>query len=149
MARSPRDIRNLLVALYAWFVSAFFGAVLIDVAYARLLRGVSAAVLQPVYRGVSDFLLILGAFSVVAALAAITVSLSVRPAAYLLTASVLLLGSEFLVPIFLFPMLRTSPDATIPAIVPALRLLPIALASLLALAALRASFRQPVGPRRP
>jgi hypothetical protein len=148
MARSP-GIRNLLVALYAWFVSAFFGAVLLDAAYSRLLRDASAAVVQPVYREVSDFLLILGAFSVLAALAAIALSIRVRPAAWLLTASVLLLGSEFLGPILLFPMLRTSADATIPAIVPVLRLLPIALSSVVSLAALRASFRHPVGPGRP
>jgi hypothetical protein len=142
----PRGIRHLLGALYAWSVTVFFGAVLLDVVYANLLHGVSAATLEPVYRGVSDFLLVLGALVLASALAAIVVSAGNRPATYLFAASLVCLSSEFIAPIFFFPLLRTSPESVVGAIGPGLRLLPIALAPLLALGALRGTFRDPIAP---
>jgi hypothetical protein len=142
MTSIPRTVRHLVGGLYAWSVAVFFGAVLLDVVYSKLLDKASESVAQSVYGEVSDFLLILGAFSIIAALAAIGFSWSNRSATYLLASSLAVLLSEFLGPIVLFPLVRTLPDSSILAIGPLFRLVPIALASLLALSALRASFRQ-------
>lgn len=138
-----RTVGHLVGALYAWSVAVFFGAALLDVVYSKLLDNARDSVAQSVLGEASDFLLILGAFSVMAALAAIGFTWSIRPATYLFAASLAVLLSEFLSPIALFPLLGTLPDSSIMVVGPILRLVPIALASLLALGALRISFRQP------
>jgi hypothetical protein len=144
MASLPRSIRQLFGALYAWCVAVFFGAVLLDVVYGDLLNALSASLEQSVFGEVSDFLLILAAFSSLAALAAIGLSIGIRSATYAFASSLLLLSSEFLGPIVFFPLLRSLPLSMIPPIGTFLRLSPVALASFLAFWGLRASFQDPL-----
>ena len=144
MGSLPRSIRHLFGALYTWCVAVFFGAVLLDAVYGGLLNRLSASLAQSVSGEVSDFLLILGAFSFLAALAAIGASIGIRPATYAFAASLLLLSSEFLGPTVLSPLLRSLPLSMMLRIGTVLRLLPLALASFLAFWGLRASFQDPL-----
>ena len=99
-----RTVRRLFGALYAWSAAAFFGAVLLDVVYASFLGNVDASITQPVFGEVSDFLLLLGVGSLFAGLAAIVVCWNAPLARNLFALSLLvLLVSEFLVPVVLFP----------------------------------------------
>jgi hypothetical protein len=133
----------LLGALYAWTAAVYFGAVLLDVVYSSLLGSVDERLARPVYGEVSDFLLILAGLSLLAGLAAIAVSWDFTPARVLFAASLLVVAaSEFLTPIALRPLLGTSPNPPVLAITPLVRLVPLALASLLALGAFRAVPRE-------
>jgi hypothetical protein len=146
MASFRRTVRDLVGGLYAWSVAVFFGAVLLDVVYSHLLDNASEPVAQSVYGEVSDVLLILGAFSVIAALAAIGFSWSIRSATYLFATSLAVLLFEFIGPVVLFPLQRTLPDSSVLAIGPLIRLVPIAVASLLAVSAFCALFHQSMSP---
>jgi hypothetical protein len=148
MTRLPPTVTHLFGALCAWSATVFLGAVLLDVAYAGLLKNVDESLVRPVYGEVSDFLLSLGGFSFLAALTATAVSWDFPSARNLFAASSLLLASEFLAPIVLFPLLRASPDSSLAGVGPYVRVVPLALASLLALGAFRASFRDSL-PRSP
>jgi hypothetical protein len=139
----PRSIRHLFGALYAWCVAVFFGAVLLDIVYGGLLNSLNAPLAQSAFGEVSDFLLILGAFSFLAALAAIGVSAGMLSATYAFAASLLLLSSEFLAPVILSPALSSSRVSSFP-IGTVLRLVPVALASFLAFWGLRASLQDPL-----
>jgi len=145
MTSSTRTVRDLLVALYAWLVTVYLGAVALDVVYSRLLAAASAAAAAPVFGEVSDFLLLVGGLAVLAAVGAMASSAGHRAATHLLSASVACLLFELLGPVLLLPLLGSSSSS--PRL-PLLRLLPIALASLLAFAALRRSL-QDSGPRSP
>lgn len=144
----PRTVAHVLGAVSAWSAAVFLGAVLIDVVYSGLLEDVDESFLRSVSGEVSDVLLILGGFSFLATLAAIATSWNAPLARNLFAASSLLLASEYLAPIVLVPLVGTSPDSPAAAIDPYVRLVPIALASLLALGAYRALFRDSL-PRSP
>jgi len=147
MMRSLRTVRHVFGALYTWSAAVFFGAVLLDVVYASLLGVVDESLTQPVFGEVSDFLLVLGAFSLLAGLAAIALAWNVPLARNLFALSLLVLAvSEFLVPIVLFPLLRATPDSSVLGITPYVRLVPLALASLLALGGLWALFLESLPP---
>jgi hypothetical protein len=138
-----RNLGRLLGAVYAWLLAVFLGAVLLDIVYSTLLEDVEDFLAGPsVYSEVADFLLILGALTILFALAAIVVSWDVGSARNLfLLSSMLLVGFEFLVPIVLFPVLRSSPGSAILGLGPLIRLAPTALASLLAFAGVRDLYR--------
>jgi len=138
-----RNLGRLLGTIYAWILAVFLGAVLLDIVYSTLLKDVDGFLAGPsVYSEVSDFLLILGALTILFALAAIVVSWDVGSARNLLLASSLLLvGFEFLVPMVLFPVLRSSSGSSILGLGPLIRLVPTALASLLAFAGVRDLYR--------
>ena len=135
-----KSVRNFLGALYAWSTAVFFGAVLIDVVYASLLREAAGAFVKPVFGEVADFLLLLAAPVVFTALAATALSWDVPGARHLFLASLLVLALEFILPIFLSPLLKTSPNSPITGISPYLRLAPLAVASVLALGGYRNLF---------
>jgi len=125
--------------MYAWSTAVFFGAVVLDIVYSRLLRdAVGSGPASSVYREVSDFLLLLGAFPLLAALLAIGVSWRVPRARNLFPISLVAVASEFFVPVVLFPLLRISTQSDL-AMGRFIRLIPIALASLLAVAGFRSS----------
>jgi len=138
-----RSLGRLLSGCYAWILAVFLGAVLLDIVYASLLDAVEGFRAGPfVYSEVSDFLLFLGALTVLFALAAIVLSWPVTSARNLFLASVLLLvGFEFLAPLLLFPVLRSSQGSSAPGLGPFIRLAPTALASLLAFAGLPGLYR--------
>jgi hypothetical protein len=130
------NVARLAAGLYAWSLAIFLGAVLLDIVYSGLLEGVGGCLdLSAVCTEISDFLLIPAALAVVLSLAAIAVSWHVASARNLLLASlVLLVGFEFLLPMVLFPALRTSAGPFIAGLGPWIRLVPTASASILALA---------------
>ena len=102
----PGDGFSALVAgFYAWVVTIFFGAVLLDVLYARRAPGAASS-------EAADFLLLLSAISVFAAIPAIGFAWKTRTARYLLVASLLIIVLEFLVPIFFASLLRGLAIAT-------------------------------------
>lgn len=141
---SLRTVRYVIGGLFAWSASVFFGAVLLDVVYSSLLGDPSGSSLQTVYREVSDFLLVLGAPTLLVGLLAAAIWWNSAPARSLFLISLLCLSLEFSMPIVLFPLLRTSPDSSSFGFGPYVRLVPLALASLLALAAFRSLSRDPL-----
>lgn len=93
---------SLAVGSYAWIVAIFFGMILLDVAYAKSLRGSSGmATVATVFSDVSDYLLLVGALAVLTGLSAIVLSWNSRWARNCLIGSLLVLATEFLVPVFL------------------------------------------------
>lgn len=100
--REPMEkLGSLVVGLYAWVITAFFGAVLLDVVYANVTPGAAAA-----FSEAADFLLLVGAVTVLAALGAIGLSWNSRVARILFIASLLIIALEFLAPAFLSSFLR-------------------------------------------
>lgn len=132
--RHSRGLAGLVAAAYAWILAVFLGAVLLDIIYSSLLQEVDAFEAGPsVFSEVSDFLLMLGALTIAAALAAVVVSWAVRSARRMFLASVVLLvGFEFLAPVVLFPVLRGSQGSSVLGLGPLVRLVPTGVASLLA-----------------
>jgi hypothetical protein len=142
--REPRNPGHLLASIYAWILAVFLGAVLLDIVYSTLLEDVEGFLAGPsVYSEVADFLLILGALTIIFALAAIVFSWDVGSARNLfLASSLLFVGFEFLAPVVLFPVLRSSQGSSVLGLGPLIRLVPTALASLLAFAGVRDLYRQ-------
>jgi hypothetical protein len=137
---------RILAGIYAWLLAVFFGSVLLDVVYSRLLKsaeGFPAG--SPVFGEVADFLLILGAVTFLFALAAFVFSFGSAPARNLFLASFLLLGFEFVAPVILSPLLQGQMASSISALGPWLRLVPSGLASVLAFAGLQALYRTAKG----
>ena len=141
---SPRTVRHLFGALYAWSAAVFFGAVLLDVVYSSLLRDVDPSLAAAIFGEASDFLLLLGAPTFLAGLAAIALFWNTPSARSLLALSLLAHCLEFLAPIVLIPVLGTTPGSPGLGITPYVRLVPLALASLLAIGAFRALNRDPL-----
>ena len=81
----PVDVfRSLVVEGYAWLVTLDLGAVLLDIVYARAVPEAAAA-----FSEAGDFLLLIRAVSIVAAIAAIGLAWRSRLARYTLLASLL------------------------------------------------------------
>jgi hypothetical protein len=142
--RQLRDLRHLLAGAYAWMLAVFLGAVLLDIVYSGLLKDANGFVAASVvFSEVADFLLMLGAFTILSAFAAVVLAWDVGSARNLfLASSLLLIGFEFLVPVILFPILRSAQGSALLGLGPVIRLLPTALASLLAFAGVRDLHRQ-------
>lgn len=111
-------IRYLLAGLYAWIVSVYSGAILLDIVYARF----ASDVLKPsetttLFSHVADLLLFIGMLAVLFAICAIVSSWNLRSARNLFIASILLFASiEFLTPIlfsWLIMKAQTSLDLNI------------------------------------
>ncbi len=90
-----------VVGLYAWMVTCFFGAVLLDVAYANSLREVLGSRGAAVFSAISDVLLLVGLVTLLAALGAVAAGWRSSGARVFLVASLLVLAAEFAVPVFL------------------------------------------------
>ena len=87
-------LRNLIVGLYAWTVTVFLGAVLVDVAYSRAAPEAAAAA------GGQDLLLRVFAIAFLAGIGALAASLGSLSPSILIIASLAVLGLEILVPAF-------------------------------------------------
>jgi hypothetical protein len=134
MNGSPNSLRSLVVGFYAWVTTVFFGVILLDIVYARLLRdALGAGERAAVFSEVSDALLFFGAVTIVAALGAIASSWNSTVVRAVLVASLIILGLEFATPVLALPFLRNAQELNIG---PLLRLVPSGLASILALVAL-------------
>lgn len=134
---SRPTLENTLTGLFALATAGLGGAVLLDVVYSSLLRGGDPALLQRVFHAVSDLLLLLGAPTLLLGVLATAVSWERPRARRLLALSLLCLAVEFAVPMVVFPLAGISRLAPGPGLLPLLRVLPFAAASLLALAAFR------------
>jgi len=135
-------LRDVVGGAYAWLAALFFGSVLLDVVYTSLLRDAGGPSLQDVFSEVSDFLLVLGAPTFLAALTAIALSWSTPPARTCFVASLVALSLEFIGPIVLFPLLGSPSNSPLPGISAYIRLFPLAVASILALAGFRNLYRE-------
>jgi hypothetical protein len=94
-------VSSLVAGLYTWAVTVFFGAVLLDVVYSRLVPAAETA-----FAEVADFLLLVGVGTVLAALGAVVVSWRFRIPRDLFVASLAVISLEFLVPLLLPQLLR-------------------------------------------
>lgn len=102
----PGLLASLLVGFYSWVVIVFFGAVLLDVVYARAVRSIiESEQAAPVFSSASDFLLLVLALTVLAAIGAVGSSWQSGLARNLFLASGLFVMAELLAPIFLRPLL--------------------------------------------
>jgi hypothetical protein len=141
--RELRNARYLLTGVYAWILAVFLGAVLLDIVYANLLEDVAGfRAGSSVYSTVADFLLLLGGLAILLAVAAIVASWEAQSARNFLLGSLLLLvGFEFLAPMVLVAVFRNVQAPV--EFGPLLRLVPTAVASLLAFSGSRALDRAP------
>lgn len=119
-----KQIGSFLVGGYAWIITIFFGMILLDITYARLVPGAAGA-----FSKVSDLLLFVGFIALLSAAAAIAFSWNAKTARNLLIASLLVTLFEFLIPAF-FSLFALNTAAL--HIGPWLRILPVGIASILA-----------------
>ena len=142
MAAFSRIAKRFFGGFYAWSISVFFGAVLLDVVYSRLVQtSVSGGKESSIFHDVSDFLLLIGGVMVLSGFIAVVSSWNVPASRNLFALSLLVVGgSEIVLPNILLPVLRTSAGSVVPSLASLLRLLPILLASFLAIVGLQWQF---------
>jgi hypothetical protein len=129
-------IRFLLVGLYAWLASIYFGGIMLDKLYANYLEGIlGASESEMVFSEVSDTLLCIGFVMVIIAIGAIAVSWKSGIARKLFIASLLVFLFEFLIPIYSSFIKNTQELSWI-------RLFPSGIASILAFIGLYKYYRQ-------
>jgi hypothetical protein len=122
---SPNGVFSFLVAgLYAWTVTLSFGTVVLDVLYSNRVPEAAVA-----FSEAADFLLLIGAVTVLAAFGAIAVSWNSRVARNLFIASLVTIILGFFAPAFLSPLLQSAPPS---ALGPGIRIIIGGLASILA-----------------
>ncbi len=127
--------RYLLVSLYAWLASIYFGGVLLDMLYSNNLKGVfGASEKASVYSEISDTLLCIGFLVVISAIGAIAVSWKSGMARNLFIASLVAFSLEFFIPIFSF-LVKNAQGLSVS------RLFPSGLASVLAIFGLYKFYR--------
>lgn len=114
----------VFVGLYAWFAAMFVGAIVLDIAYSRLVLEGTAD-----FSDVADFLLMIGFVTFLTGLIAIAFSWKLKFARVLLIASLLAFSIELIVPIF-FSQLMAPGQINDPG--PWLRIIPVGSASILA-----------------
>jgi hypothetical protein len=99
-------LRSILVGIYAWITAVLFGATLLDVVYAKLLKNIldpSESIL--VFSEVSDTLLFFGFIMIVAASGAMVSAWKFETTRNFFIASILVFFLGLLVPVF-FPFLK-------------------------------------------
>ena len=96
-------IRPLVVGLYAWLAAISFGLVLLDIVYAGLVPEATMALSEA-----ADFLLLVNAITVLAALGAIGLSWNSRTARNFLVASLAFIILGFLAYMLLSSFLQDS-----------------------------------------
>ena len=114
-------------------VTVFFGAIMLDIVYANLVNQAA-----PAFSEVSDFLLLLGAFTIPAAIGAIAFSWKSSIARNYFIASLAIILLEFLGPAFFSPLIQDMQDSILPTIV---RIIISGLASILAFIGLHKLYR--------
>jgi len=130
----------IAVGFYAWISATFFGGILLDIVYFKLLSdGLNVLESTGVFSEIADALLCLGVVVVLAACGAIAASWKSRTTRSLLIASLLMLILEFVTPVFFSWLI---PDTQNYSFGPWLRLTLSGLASLLAFLGLQAYYRQ-------
>jgi hypothetical protein len=128
--------RFLLVGVYAWVAAVFLGGILLDMQYAKNLKGVLGfSESAMVFSEISDTLLCVGFGMVICAIGAIAVTWKSTTTRNLFIASLLIYFLEFLIPIFSSFIKNTQELSWI-------RLLPSGIASILAFIGMHKYFRQ-------
>lgn len=122
-----RSLNSMAVFLYAWAVTIFFGAVLMDALYSSQVPQAAAG-----FTAVSDLLLPAGLVTFLAALGAIASAWKPGAGRYFFLASLAVFLLEFGIPL-VFSQLKTGPGAGLTSL---LRIGIHGLASLLAFAGL-------------
>lgn len=123
------NMSSLLIGFYAWVSAVFLGGILLDIAYANLLRDTLGTTRSDLlFSEGSDFLLLMGVVTILAAVVAIVSAWSSSAVRGLLVASLFIVILEFLGPVFYSPIIRAAQALNIG---PWLRILPSALASVL------------------
>ncbi len=121
---NPKRFGSVFVGLYGWLLAIFSGMIFIDIVYSKsILETANVA------STVSDLLLGIGFFVLISALFALIFSKK-KSVRILVFASTCLILSEFLLPAFLAPFIQNPSEF---AIGPWLRIVPGALASILAM----------------
>ena len=124
MAVIQKRSGSFLVGLYFWVLTIYFGMVLLDIFYARLVPGAINA-----FREVSDLLLMINFVALLLAMIAIAFSKKSKNVINLIIASQLILFLEFLIPA-LFSILGLDTQGN--SIGPWLRIIPGAASSIVA-----------------
>jgi len=124
MGKNQVRLGALFVGLYAWLAALLFGAIIVDIAYSRLVPEEAAA-----FSDVADFLLLIGFITFLDGLVAIAFSWKSKFARALLIASLLAFSFEFIIPIFASQLMA---HGLINNVGPWLRFIPVGLASILA-----------------
>lgn len=132
-------VTRLIVATYAWVATVLFGAIALDVAYARAASAELA--------DVRDLLLGIVAVAIVAGIGAVAASWTWERTRYLLLASLVLVIAELLAPALLSGVVGEAEASSGFSVGPWIRLAGGAGASLLAFAGLLVSDRPAAGPR--
>src|SRR4030042_5856980 len=127
--------RLLILGFYAWISGLFVGTILLDMAYAKILRSVlEFSNRSVVFNEISDTLLCIGFLLILSAILAIVVSWKSPVPRNLFITSLIFFSSEFLLP-FLFSFIKLSHDISW------IRLMPVGMASMLAIIGLYKSYR--------
>ncbi len=102
MAAFSRIAKRFFGGFYVWSISVFFGAVLLDVVYSRLVQtSVSGGKESSIFHDVSDFLLLIGGVMVLSGFIAVVSSWNVPASRNLFALSLLVVGgSEIVLPTF-------------------------------------------------
>jgi hypothetical protein len=131
MGMNQGKLGPLFVELYTWMITIFFGTILLDIVYSKLVPEASAA-----FSEVSDFLLLIGFVTILAAVGAIALSWKSSIARNLFIASLISVSFEFLIPVFLSQFLKNAQGLSW------VRILPSGMASILAFIGLYKYYRQ-------
>jgi hypothetical protein len=95
--------------LYAWIVSTFFGAILVDVVYSHIASSdLAPSETRTIFSQVADFLLFVSALALLAGIGAIASSWSLASARNVFIASLLFVMLEFMTPMLFFSLLQNA-----------------------------------------
>jgi hypothetical protein len=127
-------ISALFVGFYTWMVTVFFGAVLLDTVYSHLIPEASTAFSEG-----SDFLLLIGFVTFLAAIGAIIFAWQSSVARNFFITSFAIILFEFLIPVFLSQLTQDTQGSGLGT---AIRIIFNGMASILALIGLFKFYRQ-------
>jgi hypothetical protein len=103
MSTTIKGINSFFAGFYAWIVTIYFGAILLDILYSNLVPQAVTA-----FSEVSDFLLLIGFVTILAAIGAIGLSWESRIARNFFIASLVIIALEFTGPLFLSQLIQNT-----------------------------------------
>ena len=126
--------QHLIAGLYAWTISTFFGAILLDIVYSNIASSaLSPSETATMFSEGADFLLLIGTLTILAAIGVIGSSWSLGSVRNLFIASIsCVIMIEFLTPILFFSLFQKLQINLGLNVGPWVRLIGSALSSILA-----------------
>jgi hypothetical protein len=112
MRINQEGLSSFFGGLYTWIVTIFFGAILLDIVYSNLVPEAVTA-----FSEVSDFLLLMGALTILAAIGAIVFSWKSSIARNYFIASLGIILLEFLIPVFFSQLIQGTQGSVSPTII--------------------------------